>query len=266
MSDENRIEQASRFLFDEHQSRRPFVPIPDAFAPRTAEEAYATQEAYGVLLVSSRGPIAGHKIALTTPVMQKLAGFHEPAFGLILASTIHPSPCVIHGADYQRLGIECEIAVRLNADLPAAGAPYSRGQVAEAVGALMPAFELIEDRNADYSQFASQALSAIADNVWNGGIVLGPPITAWRDLDLGAAHGSLSINGTLIGDGHGRDVMGHPLDALAWLANMLARRGKQLSQDIVVMTGSIVATKFVKAGDAARFSIDALGEVNLIVT
>jgi 2-keto-4-pentenoate hydratase len=73
------------------------------------------------------------------------------------------------------------------------------------------------------------------------------------------------INDAVVGEGHGRDVMGHPLDALVWLANGLAQRGQRLTQGMVVMTGSIVATKFVHPGDRVRFYMDGIGEVRLSV-
>jgi 2-keto-4-pentenoate hydratase len=74
------------------------------------------------------------------------------------------------------------------------------------------------------------------------------------------------INGHRAGEGKGGDVMGHPLEALAWLANTLAARGKSLSQGMIVMTGSIVSTKFLDSGDTATVSIDGLGEARLAVT
>jgi 2-keto-4-pentenoate hydratase len=265
MSDDNRIAQAARFLLEEHRTHKPFGPIPAPCAARSVDEAYAVQEAFHALLAPTHGPIAGYKIALTTPVMQRMVGFHEPVSGAILAQTIQQSPCTIRSTNYGRLGVECEIAVRLEADLPVTQVPYSRDQIAAAIGAVMAAFELIDDRHADYAQFAPQILSIIADNAWNGGIVLGPPATDWRTVDLAAAYGAMAINDAVVGEGYGRDVMGHPLDALVWLANGLAQRGKRLSRGMVVMTGSIVATKFVHPGDTVHFRIDGLGEAHLSV-
>ena len=46
----------------------------------------------------------------------------------------------------------------------------------------------------------------------------------------------------------------------------LAARGKSLSQGMIVMTGSIVSTKFLNTGDTATVSIDGLGEARLTVT
>ena len=59
--------------------------------------------------------------------------------------------------------------------------------------------------------------------------------------------------------------MGHPLDAVAWLADHLASIGRGLLRSDVVITGSIVTTKTVAAGDLVRFEVDKLGTVELRV-
>ncbi|NQW22357.1 MAG: fumarylacetoacetate hydrolase family protein [SAR202 cluster bacterium] len=263
MAGEDRVQQAAQFLHEAHQARAKYQPIPDAFAPRDINEAYDIQEAFHELLAPERGAMVGYKIALTTPVMQKMVGFGHPCSGVIFASGVHHSPVTIKASDYVRLGAECEIAVLLSADLPAASAPYNRDMVSKAVAALMPAFELIEDRDADYSNLFF--LGVAADNVWNAGVVLGQQVTDWQGMDLAAASGVMTINGQPAGEGKGGDALGHPLDALAWLANTLAERGKSLKKDMIVMTGSIVTTKFLKQGDQAHFQINPLGEVRLTV-
>lgn len=197
--------------------------------------------------------------------MQRLVGFDEPTAGVILVKRIYQSPTTIRWADYVHLGVECEIAVQLGAGLPAAGAPYNRDDVALAVAAVMAAFEVADDRHADHAKIGAQILTTIADNSWNEGIVLGPPLATWPEMDLASVRAEMFINGEPTGDGYGGDVMGHPLEAVVWLANMLARRGEHLEQGMVIMTGSIVATKFLNAGDTAKLKVDGLGEVNLSV-
>ena len=263
MAGEGRVQQAARFLDEAHKARTPYQPLPDALAPRDIDEAYDIQEAFHELLAPERGAIAGYKVALTTPVMQKMVGFGHPCSGAVFASAIHHSPVTVKGSDYVHLGAECEIAALLSRDLPASGAPYNRESVAQAVAALMPAFELVDDRGADYSDLFF--LGVAADNAWNAGVVLGEPMTDWQDIDLVAASGTVTINGQPAGEGKGGDVLGHPLEALAWLANNLAQRGKSLQKDMIVMTGSIVTTKFLNQGDEVHFGIDTLGEVRLTV-
>ena len=101
-------------------------------------------------------------------------GIDHPCGGLIFASRIHRAPATIRKADYVNVRVECELAVRLGRDLPKEPQPYTRESVRGAIAQVMAAFELIEDRHADYK--TSKALSLIADNAWNGGIVIGPAI------------------------------------------------------------------------------------------
>jgi 2-keto-4-pentenoate hydratase len=263
MPDQARIRQAAGWLWAERRARRPFAPMPAPLAPRTVDEAYAVQAELHSLMTEVYGPVAGYKIALTTPAMRQMVGFHAPIAGAILADTVRPSPVTLSQSGYVRLGVECEIAVQLGKALPAAQAPHRRDQVEDAVAAVMPAFELVDDRQADYTQLAAHVLALIADNAWNAGVVLGAPLRDWRHVDLAAMRGVMFINGTAVGEGYGRDVMGHPLDALLWLANMLARQGKGLTPGMIVMTGSIVTTKFINPGDAVGLSMDGLGEVRL---
>jgi 2-keto-4-pentenoate hydratase len=239
--------------------------MPAALAPHTIDEAYAVQEEFHTCMAEMYGPVAGYKIALTTPVMQRMVGLSTPIAGAIHARIMHRSPVVLQWEDYVHLGVECEIALQLGKDLPALAAPYGLDHVAAAVAAVLPAFELVDDRGADYTQLASQALTLIADNAWNAGIVLGAPVKDWRSIDLAAAGGVMTINDAVVGEGYGHDVMGHPLTALLWLVNTLAERGMGLTEGMMVMTGSVVATKFVNPGDVVRLSVEGLGAVQLSV-
>ena len=263
MTQQSKAQRAAQHLFDAHRQRLAYAPLPDDISPATIDEAYDMQEAFQGLLAPQRGAIVGYKIALTTPVMQRMVGFDAPCAGAVFESAVHHSPASVQSADYVRLGAECEVAVRLQAGLPASGAPYDRAGVAAAVGALMPAFELVDDRGADYSNL--YFLGVAADNAWNAGVVLGPEKADWQSLDLEDARGAMTINGEPAGEGYGRDVLGHPLDALAWLANTLAGRGKELQAGMLVMTGSIVSTKFLNPGDEAAFAFEGLGDIRLSV-
>jgi 2-keto-4-pentenoate hydratase len=155
--------------------------------------------------------------------------------------------------------------VQIADDLPAADSPFSRERIAQAVGAVMPALELADDRDADYKTLPQHPLELLADNCWNEGAVLGAPISDWRGVDLCTVRGVASINGIEVGQGRGADAMGHPFDAVAWLANHLASIGRGLLRGDVVITGSIVTTKTVAPGDFVQFHIQELGSVELRV-
>jgi 2-keto-4-pentenoate hydratase len=256
---------AARRLLEAHERREQFAPLPPELAPRDAEEAYAIQDSYVARRAERLGAIAGYKIALSSREMQRFVGVDAPQAGVMLASTLQRTPARVRAADYVHLIVEFEIAVEMAVDLPAADAPYTRERIAPFVRLVMPAIELADDRNADYGQLAKHPLELIADNGWNEGAVLGMPIENWRAIDLTAVRGVATINGRVVGEGVGAAAMGHPLEAVAWIANHLAAHGRSLVFRDVVITGSIITTKTVQAGDLVRFSVAQLGEVELRV-
>src|SRR5262249_47715946 len=161
-------------------------------APQTMTEAYAAQEALARLLVPREGEVAGLKIAVATKVMQEFMGIDRPLGGMIFQRRIHRSPKQLRLADYINVVIEFELAAELGRDLPSSSAPFTAATVMPAIAAVMPAFELIEDRNADYKTV--NALSLICDNCWNGGIVLGPALSFTRQ-PLSGLLGRLALHG-----------------------------------------------------------------------
>jgi 2-keto-4-pentenoate hydratase len=253
-----RLQAMAQWMWDARQRRLPYRNLPDELRPASIAEAYAAQEAYYRLAESTYGPVAGAKIATTTKVMQALMGIDHPCGGAIFSRTIHRSPATLRAADFVNLRIESEIALALDADLPASGAPWTRERVAPAVAGAMPAFELIEDRNADYA--TTQASSLIVENCWNGGIVIGAPQRMPLG-DLVGIKGRLTLGGKVVGEGAAED----PCATLAWLANHLAERGRDLKAGMVVITGSLIATVSIAAGQRAVFAVDRLGEVAMDV-
>jgi 2-oxo-3-hexenedioate decarboxylase/2-keto-4-pentenoate hydratase len=226
--------------------------------PGDEAEAYCLQEVLHELLACAGfGSVVGHKIGCTTLVMQRFLGINNPCAGGVFESTIHE----LEGSfSFDRLlhpGVECEIAIRLKSDLVPGGAPYNRESVATAVGSIMAAIELVDDRWRDYKSVDTPTL--IADDFFGAGCVLGPPVFDWRGLDLSAVEGSMSINGAPVGSGKGSDIMGHPFEALAWIANSFAARGKCLLEGEFVLLGSLVETRWVEKGDVVTIEQPGLG-------
>jgi 2-oxo-3-hexenedioate decarboxylase/2-keto-4-pentenoate hydratase len=121
----------------------------------------------------------------------------------------------------------------------------------------MASIEVVDDRYRDYPTLGTPTL--IADDFFNAGLVLGEPVRAWQGLDLAALAGRMLINGQEVGTGRGGDILGHPLEALAWLATTAGARGMPLRAGEFVTLGSVVATKWITAGDKIRVEIDGLG-------
>lgn len=261
-----RVHDSARRLVERHLARRPSEPLPPAYAPRDLAEAYAVQEEFVTLKSRRCGRVVGYKIALTTPQMRRFVGLRDSVAGCLHERQVVRAPASVRAADYGRLLVEFEIALVLGADLSAGGGRYTPHLVAEAVAAAMPAFELADDLGADYATLSSRGLELAADNAWNEGAVLGQPVEDWRAIDLASVRGVARVNGTVVGEGRGGDAMGSPLAALAWIANHLRGRGRSLRKGDVVITGSLVASQFPRAGDVIHFEAGALGAVELAVT
>ncbi len=239
-----------------HRSREPYRELAAALAPQTVADAYAAQEALREFWEPLYGPVAGLKIATTTKVMQQLMGIDHPCGGMIYARRIHNSPHMLSLKEHMHVVVECELAVRLARSLPPQSTPYTREDVRPAVDTVMAAFELIEDRNADYK--ATRALTLIADNAWNAGIVLGAAISPPATLDLDGLKGRLST-GEDVREGRTDDPMG----ALAWLANLANDRQRPLFEGQVVITGSLIATLPIQSGQTFSFEIENVGRVEM---
>src|SRR5437899_3424075 len=253
------IGATARAAFNTYTTRARYRPLDAALRAAPLEDAYRIQDAlHQVMVEAGRGEIVGWKIALTSKAMQQMTGVDQPAAGAIFSKVVHASPARIDLAAYHHLGVEFEVAVRLGDALPASGGPWTRQSVASRVAACVPAFELVEDGNADYKTL--DAFTLIAQNTWNGGVVLGPAVTEWRRVDLEHAVTRCWVNDQPGGQGKTGDATGHPFEAVAWPANLRNRRGRRLEPGMIVVAGSSITTKFPSPGDRARFAIEGLGD------
>ena len=264
-TDDPRIERAARWLHEAHIARRRFTSLPAEIVPRSVAEADAIQDAFVALKGrAASASIAGFKVAITTQAMRDFSRFQDSIPGVLLDNQVQRSPGVLRLAEHRNALIECELAFEIGEDVVATGQAFDRTTIGRYVSAVMPAFEIADDRHADYQTIASDIVSLAADNAWNEGAVLGEPVRDWQRIDLGAVHGVAKINDAIVGEGYGRDVLGHPFEALSWLANRLLASGRLLRRGHIVLTGSLVASKFPKAGDRVDFAVQGLGSVALV--
>lgn len=253
---------AAEELLKQHIARSHFQSISEDAFPRDMRSAYAVQDAFVELRKQqiNSGP-GGWKIALTTPVMQAFVGIDHPLAGTILERDIHRSGAVLDLKNHVHLGVESELAVRISSDVTGENAPYDRESIIPHVGTFMTAMELVDDRCCNYKDLDPHLL--IADNTFNEGCVLGPEFEDWHKVDLANVKVEMRINESIQGKGEGRDVLGHPLNALAWLSNHLLTRKLMLKRGDIVLTGSIVTTKWPRQGDKVSSLSKELGDAHL---
>ena len=250
-----------RQLFDEHRNGTRFHNLGPQCGVSDLAGAYAVQREYVALMHPAHGAVSGYKIGLTSSRMQKMCNIDQPIAGVVFASRVKKSGVALKASDYGRLGVEFEVGVQLARDLPVMGNPYDSEAVARAVDGVCAAVEVVDDRNADYTGL--DVLSLIADNSWNAGAILDEFRKPWPDL--AEARGVLFIDGKETDSGHGRDVLGHPFVPLAWLANRLIADGSSLKAGDIVLTGSLVTTKFPKESGRYRYELAGIGAVDFSV-
>ncbi|MFC1580942.1 2-keto-4-pentenoate hydratase [Thermodesulfobacteriota bacterium] len=232
--------------------------------PFDIEDCMAIQDVlHPMLTANGYGDVTGTKIGCTTKVMQDYMGVPYPCAGAIFDRTVQHGDGKFDFEAFLHVGVECEIAATLSSPIKAAAAPHSMESVSHAVAAFFPAIEIVDDRYVDFASREPDWRTWVADDFFGAGIVLGEPVAEWRGMDLAALHGSMRINGIEVGSGHGRDIInGHPLEALVWLANAEADRGRDLPGGWVVMLGSVVQTKWVSRGDLVEVQIEGLGKAS----
>jgi 2-keto-4-pentenoate hydratase len=241
------------------RSRTALGPLTGDAAPRTEAEGYRIQTALHDLLAADFGARIGYKIGCTSAVMQRYLEIPHPCGGGVFAKGVFASGVSLPATDFVRVGVECEIAVKLARDLVPAQAPFTADSVAQAIESYLPAIEIVDDRYVQWETIGAPTL--VADDFFAAGCVLGKAVPRAAAPDLLRVTGRALINGAEVGQGTGADVLGHPHNALAWLANHLAADGQALRAGEIVLTGSLVKTIWLKAGDRVEMQLDGLGSV-----
>ena len=256
------IARAVSILAEVRMSAVTMADIPATCRPKTLDDAYAIQVGVHERLANAGwGPIVGHKVGCTTTVMQQYLKIDQPCAGGIFETTVRAVEGRYDRATMHRPGVECEIAARLCADLPGRDNGHDHDSVAPAVGAVMASIELVDDR---WDNFTQQPMAnLLADEFFGAGCVLGPEVSNWQDLDLAALFGRMRVNEIEVGSGVGSDILGHPLNALVWLADLRARQARPLKAGEFVTLGSLVQTVWIDSGDEVVAEIDGLGKAVL---
>lgn len=251
-------DRAAGLLVEARRVGRPLRGFPEDIQPKSVEEGYRVQAAFRKLW---KDKVAGWKIGATAkPVMAKF-GIAEPFMGPFYAADVHTSPARLDARRFNQLVIETEFAYRLGRALPPCPSGYSRAEIIEAVDALVPAFELINCRFEALP--LDNAPVAIADCGLNGAMVLGTPITDWRDLDVPHHSVHLLVDGIVKGEGTGASALGDPRNVLDWAVNKLSRSGVGLEKGQILSTGTCTGVVFLEPRQTAVGDFGKLGKIEV---
>ncbi|MGH6678100.1 MAG: 2-keto-4-pentenoate hydratase [Bradyrhizobium sp.] len=258
MLDDKQIADASCVLHDNWRAGTKIESLGDAARPRDRAEGYAIQAA---LATFSAAPLFGWKIAATSESGQKHINVSGPLAGRILAETVIPDGGTAAMAGNVMRVAEPEFAFRMGRDLTPRPAAFSAAEVLAAVDTLHPAIEIPDSRFTDFVTAGEAQL--IADNACAHLFVLGASTDAdWRTLDLIAERPVVTLRHQQY-VGHGKNVLGDPRVALAWLANELRGLGITLKAGQVVTTGTCHPPLPIQAGDRVEADFGRIGKVSV---
>jgi 2-keto-4-pentenoate hydratase len=220
------------------------------------DDAYRLQDELREALVARGERVIGWKVGLTGRIAQESTGVYHPVSAFLLGDGVYTTGQTVPMSRFAELGVEVEIAFLMNRDL--AGPGVTPAAAILAVEGALPALELVEFR----WEGKPSGGDLIADGVAGNAIVLGQPLTPVLGLDLALEGVVYETSGQIVATNTAAEVMGNPLNSLAWLANHLGARGLGLRTGDLVLSGSISVLLRPKASDVVTARFTRLGSVS----
>jgi 2-oxo-3-hexenedioate decarboxylase len=254
------IEQIAQKLYDAEKQRTEVVRITEQYPDLSVEEAYYIQEKLVGLKRRNKVEIIGPKMGLTSKAKMKQMNVEEPIYGYILEDMVYPNHATLSMSEFIHPKVEAEIAFVLGEDIE--GPNVTASQVLAKTKHVVGALEIIDSR---YKDFRFTLPDVIADNASSSKVVLGTYMVSPEKLKLDLVEVVLKINGETVEQGAGKAVLDHPANSVAFLANMLAKRGEKLKAGEVILTGGVTGAVMLKPGDHVSASLEGLGEVSFTI-
>lgn len=254
----HQIREIGAWLHQSLTDRQPIPPLTETFPGMTLDDAYRVQLAMVQHRLDAGERVIGKKIGVTSQVVMDMLDVRQPDFGHLLSGMVHPDGAEISAASLIAPKAEGEIAFVLKEDL--CGPGITNADVLRATACVLPCFEIVDSRIRDWK---IRIQDTVADNASSGVFVLGDTALDPRGLDLGTVGMTLEKNGEIVATGAGAAALGHPANAVAWLANTLGRLGIALKKGEVVLSGSLAAMVPVQAGDQLRITLGGIGSAGV---
>lgn len=224
---------------------RPIAPVRTALPALDVGAAYAVQQINVRRRLAQGRRVAGRKIGLTSEAVQKQLGVDQPDFGVLFDDMGHYGDDVtVQLAGMIAPRIEAEIAFVLKADIPEQG--LDRAALEARIGEVAASAEIVDSAIAGWD---INIVDTVADNASSAAFALGAPQPYVAGMDLPERAMRMSRAGETLSQGTGAATLGHPLTALAWLADTAAGLGDPLRAGDVILAGALGPMKAFEAGD-----------------
>lgn len=198
----------------------------------------------------------GWKAGLTSAAVQQQLGVNTPDFGTLLDWCGYGDDAPLPLSRLVQPRIEAEVAFVLERDLP--DRRLGGQDIIRATAFVLPALEVADSRIAGWDL---TILDTIADNASSGLYALGWSPTPLDRVDLREVRMTLSSGGAALSQGTGSACVGHPVNAVVWLANTLQALGSPLKAGAVVLSGALGPMVPVNAPAVFEATIEGVGSV-----
>jgi 2-keto-4-pentenoate hydratase len=242
-------------------TRQPCAPVRDLLAVSDIDAGYAVQSAWIADQIGAGARVMGRKIGLTSPAVQAQLGVDRPDFGALLDTMACEEGTPVDITRTLQPRIEAEIAFVLAHDL--AGAEIGPDKVAAATAYVVPALEIVDSRIAGWD---ITIVDTVADNASSGLFTLGAQRLALGEVDLAGCVMTMWRGEEVVSTGLGSACLGHPLNAVTWLATTARDYGQPLRAGEVILSGALGPMVAVAPGDSFRVRISGIGEVRAAFT
>ncbi|MEH7249073.1 fumarylacetoacetate hydrolase family protein [Neobacillus niacini] len=255
------INKIADYLVAAEVEKREVVKVTKVFKPDlTVEEAYQVQELLVQKKLDDGYRIIGPKMGLTSKAKWDQMGVSEPIYGFVFDYMQVNNDGVLPFTELIHPKVEAEIAFLIGEDIEGPG--ITGAQVLAKTQFVLPALEIIDSR---YENFNFTLPDVIADNASTSRVIFGNERKKPSEFDLELVGATLSINGQMKEHGTGAAVLGHPANAIAVLANMLARKGDRIKKGEIILSGALTSAVLLTVGDFVSAKFDGLGEVTFSV-
>ncbi len=251
------VRKIAKGLYAAERERSVLDPLTVTHEGIDVPAAYRIQLALVELRKAAGEKVVGKKIGLTSLAMQRMLGVDQPDYGHIFDTMVLEDEVRMDTGELIQPKVEPEIAFVMERSLKGPG--VTAMQVLAATRFVVPAIEIIDSRIRDWK---IKLCDTIADNASSARIVLGNTPRQVHQVDLRLVGMMLEKNGEVAQTGAGAAALGHPANAVAWLANAIGAYGVALEAGEVVMPGAVSAAVDVAQGDHIRISFDGLGTVS----
>jgi 2-oxo-3-hexenedioate decarboxylase/2-keto-4-pentenoate hydratase len=264
MSTKTPEQEAARFLYNNRLHKNIENIAPSQY-PQSAEHAYKIQHVLVEMLTGTHNSkVCGYKIACTNTMAQQLLGVDGPLSGRMMTHSTFQDGAILEAQNFSHRLVELEYVFVMEQDAKDVKQPYSAQTIKPLIKDLLPGIEIVDHRFPDFSKAGANAL--IADNAVHGVSVLGNPTEDWHSVDLASHTVNLIVNDQVFSSGSGENVLGHPLNAMAWLANHLISHDSHLKSGDIVTTGVACDIHHAVSGDRLCADFGDLGKVSCAFT